>query len=78
MEKVILNRDEFAKMGEYSCNLPTGTILGKIWKCNRLAYAEPPGEDWFMGEYAPDPKAKIGKDGQPETVLIVWRKIEVR
>jgi hypothetical protein len=85
MEKVILTKEEFDALGEYSCSLPTGTTLGKIWKYNRLAYAPSRFtnpkikiEDWYMGEYAPDPKAKMGKDGLPQTVLIVWRKIEIQ
>ncbi len=64
-------------MLEYSSSIPSGTTLGKVWKRNHLAFASPSGEDWYMGEYVPDAKAKIGKDGVPETVGIVWRKIKV-
>ncbi len=57
-------------MYEYSTSLPSGTYLGKVWKCLR-------GNNWTMGEYVPDAKAKIGKDGNPETVGIIWRDIVV-
>lgn len=77
MEKIFLTKKEFDRMHEYSCSLPTGTSYGKVWKCNKLAYASPPGEDWWMAEYVPDPQSKINKDGDPETVKINWRKIEV-
>ena len=70
MEKVILSQQEFDRLPNYSHSLPSGTYLGKVWRRE--------GQDgWYMGEYVPDPKAKIGQDGKPETVGINWRKIEV-
>jgi hypothetical protein len=69
-EKVILSKKEFDNMYEYSTSLPSGTYYGKCWKAKW-------GAGWFMGEYVPDPRAKIGKDGQPDSVKINWRKIEV-
>lgn len=70
MEKVVLTKHEFDRMPNYSHTLPSGTYLGKTWRCEA-------GDGWYMGEYVPDPNAKIGRDGQPETVGIRWRKIEV-
>lgn len=66
----ICNQKAFDELGEYSFSLPTGTIVGKRWKCNRDWYT-PGAEDWVMGEYAecdpPDPKR----------VRIIWRKLVV-
>lgn len=88
METVVLTKEEFDSMLEYSSTLPSGTTLGKVWRSDFLAYA-PPAErrrltlahksqhDWYMGEYVPDPKAKLDRNGQPETIRIVWRKIEI-
>jgi len=93
METVYLTKRELDGLAEYSCTVPTGTTIGKRWKRNDNAYRReiahldfwngspvlerfPP--NWLMGEYAPDPKAKLDKKGQPETILIVWRKIVVR
>jgi hypothetical protein len=69
-EKVYLTREEFDGMYEYSSSLPSGTFYGKVWKAKW-------GAGWFMGEYVPDPLSKIGKDGEPDSVKINWRKIEV-
>jgi len=88
METVILSKEEFDDMPEYSCTLPSGTTLGKVWKCDslavapleekrRLALAHKSQHDWYMGGYVPDPNAKLDKDGQPDTVRIVWRKVEI-
>lgn len=87
---VRLTRREFEALSEYSSTVPTGTTLGKRWKRNLNAYRDPcfshlhvfdgtrepdfRGPDWWMGEYAADPKAKL-REGEPETVLIVWSKI---
>jgi hypothetical protein len=70
METVVLTRQEFDKMPNYSHSLPSGTYLGKTWRRET-------DDGWYMGEYVPDPNAKIGRDGQPETVGIRWRKIEM-
>jgi hypothetical protein len=88
---VVLTKREFDELGEYSCSLPTGTTVGRRWKRDMNAYRQPTcfflhvcdgrpepsfrGEDWWMGEYAADPKAKIRDDGTPETVRILWSKI---
>lgn len=89
----VLTRKEFDELLDYSCSLPTGTTIGKRWKRNNNAYRRPlcshlhvfdgtrepdfQGPDWWMGEYALDPEAKMGRDGKPETVLILWSKIVV-
>lgn len=90
---VKLTRREFDGLLEYSATLPTGKTIGKRWKRDLNAYrqryvshlhafdgsavAAPLGSDWWLGEYAPDPHARTGPDGQPETILIVWSKIEL-
>jgi hypothetical protein len=90
---VKLTRAEFEALGEYSCTLPTGTTIGRRWKRNQNAYRQPVcahlhpwdgykepsfrGDNWWMGEYALDPKAKLLPDGRPATYLIRWSKIEL-
>ena len=63
-------------MYEYSTSVPSGTSYGKVWKCN-VRVQERLAPEWWMGEFVPDPRAKIGEDGIPETVSINWYKIEV-
>jgi hypothetical protein len=82
-EKVILTKAEFDGMHEYSMTDPSQTDYGKVWKRNANVFARDPKTgrgvkpEWWMGEYVPDPNAKLGQDGMPETVRINWRKIEV-
>lgn len=33
-----IKRDEFFALPEYSCSIPTGTRVGKIWRANLMAY----------------------------------------
>lgn len=35
----LMDERELRDLPEYSTTLPTGTTIGKRWKCNRLAYA---------------------------------------
>lgn len=66
-----LTPDEFDAMPEYSCSLPSGTIPGKRWRCNRTAYALPRGQkpDWWMGTYI--------DIEDPSRMGIQWRRIMV-
>lgn len=48
-----LTQEEFNELGEYSCSLPTGTTIGKRWKCRRPFEAEAADATWFIGEYVP-------------------------
>ena len=83
VELVELTRREFDELPEYSCTLPTGTTIGKKWKCNRNAYR---GRDtaisdaeekitgipinWWMGTYVDHP--------DPKLVGIKWQKIQLK
>lgn len=74
MDTVYLSQKEFDSLLNYSCSLPTGTTVGKRWKCNRNAYREPPSKrepDWWMGEYYMDETIPEGQIG------IRWSKIVV-
>jgi len=68
MEMDIMDQEELDKLLEYSTSIPTGTTIGKKWKCRRPAYGEP--FNWFTGEYVPDP--------DPKMVGIKWRKVVIR
>ncbi len=77
-----MTAQELDELLEYSTSIPSGTYIGKLWKRNNNALVRdakghnvPP--EWTMGEYIPDPQAKIGKDGKPDTIGIKWRKIEI-
>jgi hypothetical protein len=68
----IVDQEEFDNMLEYSCTLPTGTIVGKRWKRREPYHTRPIPQapnDWYMGEYV-----DIGKD---DKVGIVWRRLYV-
>jgi hypothetical protein len=67
-------------MKEYSCSLPTGIKIGKVWKRNNnfgldqirvfilgLEFVFPCPKDWWMGEYI--------EDQDPKMVGIRWSKI---
>ena len=70
-----LTQAEFRELGEYSCSLPTGTTIGKRWKCNTNAFTaclrdKPPR--WLMGEYY-----DLGPPDNAKEIGIRWTKIEV-
>ena len=56
-------------MPEYSTSLPTGTTIGKIWKCDKNAFTKKPPY-WVVGMYIPD--------ADPKYRSIVWFNIELR
>jgi len=63
---------ELESMGEYSCSIPTGTTLWKMWKCDLNAYRLPPKKrkpKWVVGQYIPH------KD--PEFVGIRWFPVKL-
>jgi hypothetical protein len=86
VKTVELTRAEFDALPEYSCSLPSGTTIGKKWKCNDDAYAPEPRRsiahveeqmadvfpEWWMGQYvALDPP-------HPNQVGIEWHKIRLK
>ena len=58
MKDTILDRAELFALLEYSCSLPTGTTIGKQWRCDVHAYrkkAIPKDQhEWQIGEYTED------------------------
>jgi hypothetical protein len=66
METIRLTQEEFDKLREYSCSLPTATTIGKRWKRNINAFREGPPE-WYLGEFV--------EDEDPEKVGINWYTI---
>lgn len=67
---VMLSRDDFNKLPEYSCSLPTGTTTGKRWK-RKVVDAK--GTQWIMGEYG---EVFLNEKGE-ERIVITWRDIFV-
>ena len=56
----------FNKLDDYSCTLPSGAILGKVWKRH-----EPFGSPgtWILGQYT--------EHADPEKLRITWRDLYV-
>lgn len=66
-ERATVTLETFHKLDDYSCSLPSGTIVGKIWKRH-----QPFGGrgQWWLGQYL--------KSEDPEMIDIVWRELHVR
>ena len=64
--------EDFEAMLEYSASFPTGTYLGKVWKCSDVFYKHRDLSaplKWQLAEYVPcDIPGEIG---------IKWRVLEV-
>lgn len=45
-----MSQRAFDSLDEYSCSIPTGTIVGKVWKRDLNAYNDRPPE-WIICEY---------------------------
>lgn len=64
---------EFEALHDYSCSVPTGTTIGKVWRRREPYRADQlrPGEafQWYLGEYV--------VDRDPKYVGILWRKIVI-
>ena len=58
MREEVISREDLRKLPEYSCSLPTGTTIGKRWRCDltfnkkhhRVIPFDTPAE-WKIGEY---------------------------
>lgn len=46
-----MGETEFARLGEYSMTMPTGTTKGKRWRRNLHVFGGPGGALWIVGEY---------------------------
>jgi hypothetical protein len=60
----VMSPAEFADLSEYSSSLPSGTYVGKLWKCRAAS-----GPRWLLGEYV--------DDATPGMIGIRWRHIHV-
>jgi hypothetical protein len=83
-ETIELTRKEFAALLEYSTSIPTGTTIGKRWRCNKAVTRVHDGthdefgrvcDDWWMGEYVEETQEPWKMKGY---VGIKWRKILIR
>ena len=60
---VEVSQSLFNRLMDYSCSMPTGTTIGKWWKCE-----SPRGSGrWLLGVYGPDEN--------PKMVRIHWRRL---
>lgn len=63
---------DFGNLLDYSCSLPSGTYLGKVWKRSNAFYVGRNHDEpltWQLAEYVPcDIPGQIG---------IKWRDLEV-
>lgn len=68
MRETVISREDLFALPEYSCSIPTGTTIGKQWRCDVHAYRSraAPAEfhEWRIGEYVEHP--------DPHTVGIKW------
>lgn len=65
-DSAIMTRREFDDLDNYSCTIPSGTFVGKIWKRGE-PYRDP--SQWFLGEYT--------SHEDPDTIGIKWRRIYI-
>lgn len=74
MGTVTLTQVQFDELGEYSCSIPTGTTIGKRWKCDVHAHPAHKGKPplWHLGEYY-----DLGPPDNEKNVGIRWSKIVV-
>jgi hypothetical protein len=73
--ELVVSREELKALGEYSCTIPTGVILGKRWRRDVQAYkwqAHPIPlrhtrieSEWIIGEY-------VDNDPDPKMMGILW------
>jgi hypothetical protein len=48
---VLMSGEDFKKLSEYSCSMPSGVYPGKMWKHNNYAYRRGPNgetQQWFL------------------------------
>ena len=85
----LLTKEELDALPEYSCSIPTGTIIGKRWKRRTYKKSNIPVNDfgydekgyfrlepdsWIMGEYAED-ETPPDRLHPNGWVKIIWRNI---
>lgn len=55
---LVISRKDLAVLLEYSCTIPTGTIIGKRWRRN-VHFGTRIDPEWMIGEYIEDPDPKM-------------------
>lgn len=58
------------QLDDYSCSLPSGTVINKRWRRLVPWNENDPDAKWWMGEYA--------ESNEPDYVDIVWREIFIK
>lgn len=64
MSTETMSRKAFESLDEYSCSVPSGVRVGKVWKYDRNAYRGrrpevPESERWLIREYVRLPDGRI-------------------
>lgn len=62
---------ELASMSEYSCSLPSGTVLWKMWARDRNFGKRTTKKDWCVGQYAPY------EGPLPDRIGIRWFEVQI-
>lgn len=69
--KIFLYWWELESMPEYSCSLPSETTIGKVWRCDIMAYNKRAVLPlWYVGIY--------GESDDPDVRLIHWHEVVLR
>jgi hypothetical protein len=65
--RAIVSLNTFEALGDYSCTVPSGTVVGKVWKRH-----VPLGRrgQWWFGQFS--------RSEYPEMVNIIWRELHIR
>jgi len=70
MQSVKLTRKQLEKYPEYSCSIPTGTKIGKVWRRGEPYVGE--RKQWYLGQYVKEVPGRV--EGTVD-VLISWIKV---
>lgn len=68
--EVILTKQQFAELNEYSTSIPTGATIGKRWKRCLWPSANGGPTTWLMGEF-------VAVKGRDDVADITWKRIEI-
>ena len=67
----VISLEDLRNLPEYSCSIPTGTTIGKRWRCCSDR-RHPDTTNWLIKTYATDPDPKYVK------ILSAWAVDENR
>jgi hypothetical protein len=65
--RAIVSLNAFNALGDYSCTIPSGTVIGKVWKRHELYSGR---GQWWFGQFS--------RCEDPEMVNIIWRELHIR